>query len=108
MLKIAIILGSTRPGRNGEAVAKWVHEIAKKRTDAEFELVDMKDFNLPLLDEPMPPIAIVSALGFAFAKAISSFRFCAGILGLPTSKLGTVEIIAIGVKSATGSNGNFG
>ena len=54
-LRIAIILGSTRPGRNGEAVAKWVNEIAKKRTDAEFELVDIKDFNLPLLDEPVPP-----------------------------------------------------
>ena len=55
MLKIAIILGSTRPGRNGEAVAKWVYEIAKKRSDTEFELVDLKDFNLPLLDEPVPP-----------------------------------------------------
>ena len=55
MLKIGIILGSTRPGRNGEAVAKWVYEIAKKRTDAEFELVDIKDYNLPLLDEPIPP-----------------------------------------------------
>jgi NAD(P)H-dependent FMN reductase len=56
MLKIAIIIGSTRPGRNGEAVAKWVYDIAQKRTDAEFELVDIKDFDLPLLDEPMPPI----------------------------------------------------
>src|SRR5256885_6308122 len=56
MLKIAIIIGSTRPGRNGEAVAKWVYEIAKKRSDAEFELVDIKDFNLPLLDEPASPI----------------------------------------------------
>src|ERR1700688_4050096 len=55
MLKIAIIIGSTRPGRNGEAVAKWVYKIAQKRTDAEFELVDIKDFNLPLLDEPVPP-----------------------------------------------------
>ena len=55
MLRIAIIIGSTRPGRNGEAVAKWVYEIAKKRTDAAFELVDIKDFNLPLLDEPVPP-----------------------------------------------------
>lgn len=55
MLKIAIIIGSTRPGRNGEAVAKWVYEIAQKRSDAEFELVDIKDFNLPLLDEPVPP-----------------------------------------------------
>ncbi len=55
MIKIAIILGSTRPGRNGEAVAKWVYEIAQKHSDAEFELVDIKDFNLPLLDEPIPP-----------------------------------------------------
>ena len=55
MLKIGIIHGSSRPGCNGEAVAKWVHEIAKKRSDAQFELVDIKDFNLPLLDEPIPP-----------------------------------------------------
>jgi NAD(P)H-dependent FMN reductase len=55
MLKIAIILGSTRPGRNGEAVARWVTEIAQKRSDATFELVDIADFNLPLLDEPVPP-----------------------------------------------------
>jgi NAD(P)H-dependent FMN reductase len=55
MLRVAIILGSTRPGRNGEAVAQWVHGLAKQRTDAEFELVDIKDFNLPLLDEPLPP-----------------------------------------------------
>jgi len=56
MIKVAIILGSTRPGRNGEAVAKWVYEVAKKRSDAEFELVDVKDFDLPLLDEPLPPM----------------------------------------------------
>jgi len=55
MIKIAIILGSTRPGRNGEAVAKWVDDIAQRRKDAEFELVDIKDFDLPLLDEPVPP-----------------------------------------------------
>lgn len=54
MTKIAIIIGSTRPGRNGEAVANWVYEISKKRTDAEFELVDIADYNLPLLDEPYP------------------------------------------------------
>jgi NAD(P)H-dependent FMN reductase len=47
MLKVALILGSTRPGRNGEAVSQWVYEIAKRRSDANFELVDIKDFNLP-------------------------------------------------------------
>ena len=56
MIRIAIIIGSTRPGRKAEAVAKWVYEIAQKRSDVEFELVDIKDFNLPLLDEPLSPI----------------------------------------------------
>jgi len=55
MLKIAVIIGSTRPGRVGDSVAKWVYELSKKRADAEFELVDIKDFNLPLLDESVPP-----------------------------------------------------
>ena len=54
MLKIAIILGSTRPGRNGEAVARWVHEKASKRKDATYELVDLAEQNLPLLDEAKP------------------------------------------------------
>jgi NAD(P)H-dependent FMN reductase len=57
MMNVAIILGSTRPGRIGEAVAQWVYKIAQRRTDTDtrFELVDIKDFNLPLLDEPIPP-----------------------------------------------------
>ena len=55
MIKIAIVIGSTRPGRKAEAVARWVYEIAAKRPEAEFELVDIKSFDLPLLDEPIPP-----------------------------------------------------
>lgn len=55
MTHIGIIIGSTRPGRNGEQVAKWVAAHAEQRTDATFELVDLKDFPLPHLDEPMPP-----------------------------------------------------
>lgn len=54
MLKIAVITGSTRPGRNNIAVANWVLEHASKRTDAQFELLDIADFNLPVLDEAMP------------------------------------------------------
>lgn len=53
-MKIAVVTGSTRPGRNNEAVARWAYELAHKRTDAEFELVDIKDYHLPLLDEPVP------------------------------------------------------
>lgn len=55
MIKIAVIVGTTRPGRKAQAVAQWIYEIAKKRTDAEFEVVDIQNFNLPLLDEPVPP-----------------------------------------------------
>jgi NAD(P)H-dependent FMN reductase len=55
MTRIAIILGSTRPGRNGEAVANWVYDIAKQRSDAEYELVDIAEYKLPHLDEAIPP-----------------------------------------------------
>src|ERR1700726_3243725 len=55
MSRIGIILGSPRPSRNGEQVARWVLEIAARRDDAEFELVDLRDYPLPHLDEPLPP-----------------------------------------------------
>ena len=54
-LKIAVVLGSTRPGRNGKGVADWVLEKAQDRTDATYELVDLADYPLPHLDEPLPP-----------------------------------------------------
>jgi NAD(P)H-dependent FMN reductase len=53
-VRIGIIIGSTRPGRVGDQVAKWVFEQAATRDDAEFELVDLADFALPHLDEAMP------------------------------------------------------
>ncbi|WP_092919792.1 NADPH-dependent FMN reductase [Agrococcus baldri] len=52
--KIAIITGSTRPNRIGAGVSQWVLEQAQQRGDADYELVDIADFDLPLLDEPMP------------------------------------------------------
>ncbi|MFO1183667.1 MAG: NAD(P)H-dependent oxidoreductase [Bauldia sp.] len=55
MLKVAIVVGSTRPGRKADAVAKWVLDIARKRGDATYEILDIADYNLPLLDEPTPP-----------------------------------------------------
>jgi len=54
MPRIGIILGSTRPNRNGEQVARWALDIASQRTDGEFELVDLRDYPLPHLDEAMP------------------------------------------------------
>lgn len=53
-LKIAIIIGSTRPGRRGAAVAEWVLGRAGSREGADYALVDLKDFPLPHLDEAIP------------------------------------------------------
>ena len=75
MTKIAIILGSTRPGRKSEAVGKWVLEHARKHMDAQFELVDLKEVNLPLLDEPLPPSRgqYTQPHTLAWSKTIASF-----------------------------------
>ncbi|GAA5037215.1 NAD(P)H-dependent FMN reductase [Thermocatellispora tengchongensis] len=54
-IKAGIILGTTRPNRNGEAVARWVRDLAAKRGDAEYELIDLRDYALPHLDEPNIP-----------------------------------------------------
>ncbi|RPE43654.1 NAD(P)H-dependent FMN reductase [Streptomyces sp. Ag109_O5-1] len=56
--KTGIIIGSTRPGRNGEKVARWVRDLAAEHAAgrADFGLVDLKDFALPLLDEPVPAL----------------------------------------------------
>lgn len=51
---IGIILGSTRPNRVSTQVAQWVYDIALSRSDAKYELVDIADFDLPLLDEAIP------------------------------------------------------
>jgi NAD(P)H-dependent FMN reductase len=56
MTKIAIIVGSTRPARAGTAVARWVHEIAQQHGDADYELIDLKDVDLPPLDEDLAPM----------------------------------------------------
>lgn len=55
MVKIAVVVGSTRPQRRSRQVAEWVHSRATARGGADFELLDLADYNLPLLDEPMPP-----------------------------------------------------
>jgi NAD(P)H-dependent FMN reductase len=57
MARIGIILGSTRPNRNGEQVANWVLDIASRRNDADYELIDLRDYDLPNYDEPIPAAA---------------------------------------------------
>ena len=51
MLKIGIVLGSTREGRVSPQVGAWVKELADKRGDAEYKIIDIAEFKLPLLGE---------------------------------------------------------
>lgn len=48
---IAIIIGSTRQSRFADKPANWLLEKAQQRDDMTFELVDLRDFDLPLFDE---------------------------------------------------------
>jgi NAD(P)H-dependent FMN reductase len=53
--KIGIVIGSTRPSRFGDKPAAWIHGIADQRTDLDFELIDLRDYPLPLFNEPGSP-----------------------------------------------------
>ncbi|WP_305785951.1 NADPH-dependent FMN reductase [Symbioplanes lichenis] len=55
MALLQVIVGSTRPGRIGLPVATWFARAAAEHGPFEVELVDIADFNLPLMDEPNHP-----------------------------------------------------
>ena len=61
-MRIGIVIGSTRPGRVGAGAGQWVHAVATSLGPAEhdgeaveYELVDLADYGLVLLDEPTVP-----------------------------------------------------
>ncbi len=54
-MQLAVIIASTRPGRQGPAVGKWAFEAAKKHAGFEVELVDLVEVGLPIFDEPHHP-----------------------------------------------------
>lgn len=53
--KIAIVVGSTRPGRFADHPAQWIFDRASARDDFDVELVDLRDYPLPLFEETMSP-----------------------------------------------------
>ncbi|MCU1282580.1 MAG: NADPH-dependent oxidoreductase [bacterium] len=69
MLNVGIIIGSTRPGRKAEAVARWVHGIAAKRSDVSYEVVDIAEFkeNLAAAQLTLSPQAVAELQGIAAA-----------------------------------------
>jgi len=76
-MKIQIIIGSTRPGRVGDKIGQWVYsQLSKAQPEAEFELVDLLEFNLPLMNETIPPLGLqgkyTSEVGQKWADKIAS------------------------------------
>lgn len=55
--KLKVIVGSTRPGRKGPAIADWFLEVAKQHAAFDVELLDLKEINLPFMDEEAHPRA---------------------------------------------------
>ncbi|MFO1210990.1 MAG: NAD(P)H-dependent oxidoreductase [Amaricoccus sp.] len=49
--RIAVIIGSTRDTRFGEKPARWIYDLATRRGDWDVELLDLRDFDLPLFNE---------------------------------------------------------
>ncbi len=75
-LTIGIIIGSTREGRVSPQVASWLKAYADSRGDANYEVVDIKDYKLPLLGESddQAPVArwnqkLATLDGFIFVVA---------------------------------------
>jgi NAD(P)H-dependent FMN reductase len=60
-MRLMIILGSTRTGRRGEVVAKWVDGLARANSRFEIDYVDLRELNLPYFDEPMSPFSMYAA-----------------------------------------------
>lgn len=74
-LHIAIIAGSTRPGRRSAEIADWVRDAAGRRGDARYHIVDLAEHPLPHLDEAMPPIvgAYAESHTRVWAEEIASY-----------------------------------
>ena len=56
--RIGVILSTTRAGRFADKPTEWLMNLAKPRTDAVFEVVDLRDYPMPFFDEPRSPITL--------------------------------------------------
>lgn len=74
-LKIAIVMSTTRPGRFADAPTNWILNLASQRSDAEFEVVDLRDYPMPFFEDKLPLIYAPTASEVArkFATKMASF-----------------------------------
>lgn len=72
---IGIVVTTTRPGRFGETPAAWIANIAARRSDASFEIVDLRDYPMPFFEEKLPLAYAPTENGIArrWAAKMASF-----------------------------------
>lgn len=97
-MKVGIILGSTRKGRFADRPGQWLLELAQKRTDASFELVDLRDYPLPFFDEPKSPLREPPAIAARWREKVASldgFVFVTGEYnhGIPASLKNALDYV---------------
>jgi NAD(P)H-dependent FMN reductase len=57
LVRIGVILASSRRGRRGESFAKWIHELVAERPDVDVQLLDLREYPVPAYEyEQMPPM----------------------------------------------------
>jgi len=73
--RVAVVIGSTRPGRICPGIAEWFRDVAQEGSPLRYELLDLAEVNLPFLDEPL-----MAALGRyehghtrAWSRIVSSY-----------------------------------
>lgn len=69
MLKLALIIGSTRPNRFADIPAKWIADAAAKRDDFTLDILDLRDQDLPFYEEPVPALYTGGAFSAPAAEA---------------------------------------
>lgn len=73
--KIAVILSTTRPTRFADRPAKWLLDLASARDDAEFEIIDLRDYPMPFFEDETSPMWAppVDATAVRWGQKIAEF-----------------------------------
>lgn len=69
MQHFGLIVGSTRPGRFAEVPAKWLLAGATERPDFSLDVLDLREADLPFLEESIPPAMLSGAYANPKANA---------------------------------------
>ena len=72
--KIGILLSTTRQSRFADRPANWLLELAQGRDDADYELVDLRDYAIPFFDSPASPrfVPVEDAAALRFARRMAA------------------------------------